>query len=114
MGQPDQLLLLDCRTLKTQLVALNDPEIVVLIANTNVKHELGGSQYPVRRQQCEAAARLLGVPALRDVTLARLESDRSRLDPVVFRHARHVVGEIERTVRAAPKSVHRTGRWSAS
>jgi galactokinase len=109
MGQQDQLLLLDCRTRQTQLVALTDPEIEVLIANTNVKHELGSSQYAVRRKQCEDAAKILGVMALRDVSMARLEAACSRLDPVVFRRAKHVVGEIERTVRAATEV--RASNW---
>lgn len=34
---------------------LNDRNLIIMIANTNVKHALGDSQYPVRVKQCKAA-----------------------------------------------------------
>ncbi len=71
------------------------------MSNTNVKHELTGSEYPARRQQCETAAKILGVPSLRDATANALEDAKDGMDPVVYRRARHVIGEIERTVHAA-------------
>lgn len=37
-----------------------------------VKHELAASAYEQRRRECEEAARLLGVRALRDLTPADL------------------------------------------
>jgi galactokinase len=101
MGRNNHLLLIDCRSRKTELVPLDDPSVAVLIVNTNVKHELTGSEYPTRRKQCEAAAKILGVPSLRDATAAALEDAKGRMDPVVYRRARHVIGEIERTVHAA-------------
>jgi galactokinase len=101
LGRKDHLLLLDCRSRQTELVPMSDPSVAVLIINTNVKHELTGSEYPTRRKQCEAAAAALGVPSLRDATPDLLEEHRAKLDPVVFRRARHVVGEIERTTHAA-------------
>ena len=70
MGREDHLLLLDCRSRKTELVPMRDPSVELLIANTNVKHELGSGQYAKRRAQCEAAAKILGVPSLRDATAA--------------------------------------------
>jgi galactokinase len=101
MGAEGHLLLLDCRSRKTELVPMADPEIAVLIANSNVKHELTGGEYAQRRGQCEQAARILGVAALRDATQQTLDAARSKLDPVVYRRARHVIGEIDRTVKAA-------------
>jgi galactokinase len=101
MGREGHLLLLDCRSRQTELVPMRDPSVEWLIANTNVKHELGSGQYAQRRAQCEAAARILGVPSLRDASAAGLERARSRMDGEVFRRARHVIGEIERTVQAA-------------
>jgi len=53
-------------------VPLNNPDIVVLITNSNVRHELSASEYPVRRTQCEQVARLLNCHKLRDATLADL------------------------------------------
>jgi galactokinase len=101
MGRANHLLLLDCRSRKTELVPMSDASVALLIVNTNVRHELTGGGYAQRRIQCETAAKILGVPALRDVTAERLESARNKMDEVVFRRARHVIGEIERTVLAA-------------
>ena len=65
MGRENHLLLLDCRSRQTELVPMNDPSVALLIVNTNVKHELGSGEYAKRRAQCEAAAKILGVPSLR-------------------------------------------------
>ena len=101
MGRENRILLLDCRSRKPELVPMTDPSVAVLIINTNVKHELTGSEYPTRRKQCETAAKILGVPSLREATADALERVQGKIDKVVFRRARHVIGEIERTVHAA-------------
>jgi galactokinase len=101
MGRENHLLLLDCRSRQTDLVPMNDPTVALLIINTNVKHELGSGEYAKRRAECETAAKILGVPSLRDATADALEEARGKMDGVVFRRARHVIGEIERTVHAA-------------
>ena len=48
----------------------------MLITNSNVRHELGSSQYPLRRQQCEAAAKAMGVSKLRDANIKTLDGER--------------------------------------
>jgi galactokinase len=111
MGRKDHLLLLDCRSRRTELVPMNDPSVQLLVVNTNVKHELGGGEYAVRRAQCEAAAKAIGVSSLRDATLAALEAAKGRMEDVVFRRARHVIGEIARTPQAAREI--RASQWGA-
>lgn len=101
MGQKDHILLLDCRSRKTELVPMTDTSLELLITNTNVKHALTGGEYAKRRVQCEEAAKVLGVASLRDADPERLERARGKLDPVAYRRARHVIGEIERTLHAA-------------
>ncbi len=101
MGQDGALLLLDCRSRTVRLTPLADPDVVALIVNSNVRHDLGDGGYATRRRQCEEAAHALGVAALRDVNPDRLEAERGRLDDVHYRRARHVVTEIARTVEAA-------------
>ncbi|HWX19491.1 MAG TPA: galactokinase [Candidatus Binatia bacterium] len=101
MGKKDHLLLLDCRSRKPELVPMTDPTVALLITNTNVKHELTGGEYAKRRAQCEAAAKALGVASLRDANAAMLERARGKMEDVVYRRARHVIGEIERTLHAA-------------
>ena len=101
MGKQDHLLLLDCRSRKPELVPMTDPSRAILITNTNVKHELTGGEYAKRRAQCEQAAKTLGVTSLRDATADMLERAHGRMEEVVFRRARHVISEIERTLQAA-------------
>ena len=101
MGKQDHLLLLDCRSRKPELVPMSDPSKALLIINTNVKHELTGGEYAKRRAQCEQAANILSLPSLRDATADMLMRARGRMEEVVFRRARHVIGEIERTLHAA-------------
>jgi galactokinase len=101
MGRKDHLLLLDCRSRQTQLVPMTDPAVELLITNTNVKHELTGGEYAKRRAQCETAAGLLGVNSLRDADAEMLEHACNKMEPVVYRRAKHVISEIERTLHAA-------------
>jgi galactokinase len=110
LGRADTLLLLDCRALTVERTPLSDPEVLVLIVNSNVKHALTDGGYAARRQQCEAAARILGVPALRDATHEQLDERRDALGDVPYRRARHVVSEIARTVAAA--AALRRGDWA--
>jgi galactokinase len=91
-------------------VELSDPDLAVLIANTNVRHELTGGEYAQRRQQCEQAARTLGVSSLRDATMELLLRRKADLDTIIFRRARHVISEIERTCQAA--QAIRGGDWA--
>jgi galactokinase len=109
MGRKDHLLLLDCRSRLPELVPMTDPSVALLVTNTNVRHELGGGEYARRRAQCEAAAKALGVSSLRDATAPALEQAKSRMEYVVFRRARHVIGEIGRTTQAA--QAIRNSRW---
>ncbi|MGO8697734.1 MAG: galactokinase [Limisphaerales bacterium] len=109
MGRESHLLLLDCRSRKTELVPMRDPAVELLICNTNVKHELGSGQYAKRRAQCEAAAKILGVPSLRDATDDAFSSAKEKMEEVVFRRARHVLGEIARTEQCA--AAVRASQW---
>ncbi len=99
--QSGHLMLLDCRSQETKMVPMADPSIEVLIINTNVKHELTGGEYAERRAQCESAAQALGVPSLRDASFAMLEKQKGQIEEILYRRARHVISEIERTPSAA-------------
>jgi galactokinase len=107
LGEPRQALLLDCRTGETTLVPF-DPAaagLALLVVDTQARHALTDGRYAVRRQECELAARALGVPSLRDVTSA---ADLARIaDPVLARRARHVFTDNQRVHEAV--ALLRTG-----
>jgi len=91
-------LFLDCRTLETEQVPLDVAAagLTVLGIDSRSPHQLTDSAYAERRRSCEQAARILGVPALRDAT----EADLDRLDGTLLRRARHVVTEDARVLAA--------------
>ncbi len=98
-------LLLDCRSLVSRKVAI-DPNARLVLCDTMVRHQLASDEYNLRRADCERAVaalstRMDGVAALRDVTFAQLIRHADAMTELVFRRARHVVGEIDRTLRAA-------------
>ena len=97
----DHLLLLDCRSLAVVQVPFQRPDLLVLVTNSNVRHALNDGGYAARRADCQRAAAILGVPSLREATLAEVEASRDALGDTVFRRARHVVTEIARTLDAA-------------
>ncbi|XP_026207793.1 galactokinase isoform X1 [Anabas testudineus] len=101
LGRERHALLIDCRSLEATPVPLEDPLLVILITNSNVRHSLAGSEYTMRRRDCEKAALILGKASLRDATMKELEEVRDKLDDVTYRRARHVIEEIERTIQAA-------------
>ncbi len=99
-GVEDNALLIDCRWLTLTPVPL-PPETAVVIMDTMSRRALVGSEYNVRREQCETAAKFFNVPALRDVNPVQLEAVKDLLDDLVYRRARHVVTENARTLAAA-------------
>ncbi|HMC80379.1 MAG TPA: galactokinase [Acidimicrobiia bacterium] len=102
LGRAAHALFLDTRTQEAELVPFDPATLgmTLLVIDTRVKHALAGSPYAERRQACERAAAALGVPALRDATLADLEAAAAdgRLDEVTFGRARHVVTENGRVL----------------
>ena len=99
MGRAGHALLMDCRSLKTELVPM-PPDMAIVVLDTATRRGLVDSAYNERRQQCNMAARFFGVPALRDVSRVELDTNAAALDPIVYRRARHVLGENTRTRQA--------------
>ena len=100
----------DMRTLDTQQVPLPLGPSVFLAVDTRAEHRHASGEYRRRREGCERAARLLGVPALRDIAdlddaLRRLDDDELR------RYVRHVVTENARVLDVV--AALRAGRLDA-
>lgn len=99
-GKKDHALLIDCRSLDTELVPL-PPETSVVVLDTATRRGLGDTAYNERRARCEEAARFFGVKALRDVTLEQFNQKSSQLDEITRKRTRHVITENDRTLQAA-------------
>jgi galactokinase len=106
LGMADCALLLDCRSREYEQIPFNLENASLVIMNTQVKHEIGSSEYPVRQRQCLEGLTVLQqehsqVRSLRDVTPMMLKEAQPRMKPLTFDRCWHVVTEIERTARAA-------------
>jgi galactokinase len=117
LGKEGQLLLIDCRTNESTLVPFGSEgaEVpVCLIANTNVKHTLSGSEYPDRVRQCkECVAVMQGkghdIAATRDATMDMLEDSKDSMSDMSYRRGRHCVTEDARTL--ASVEALKAGDW---
>ena len=100
-GKPNRLVLIDCMSGEPELVPFENPDLTVLIANTMAHHELSDGGYASRRKNTEDGLALIGKASWREVGLADVEARWDELRDPVNRRARHVVGEIARTIAAA-------------
>jgi len=93
-------LLIDCRSLALRQIALPG-DIAVMIVQSGVERGLVDGEYNARRIECERAAQVLGVAALRDADEPMLAAAKARLDDVAWHRARHIIGDNRRTLAAA-------------
>ncbi len=103
-GVKDHAILIDCRTLESRAVPI-PPNLKLLIANSNVKHQHAGGEYNARREACEEGVRRLApflgpIKALRDVTPVQLERYKAKLPDLIYRRCRHIVTENARVLEA--------------
>ena len=98
LAEAGTALFLDTRSLEVRGVPL--PRVADLVViHSGVSHAISGGDYNTRRAECEAAARLLGVSQLRDLSLADLRRLAELPEPL-GRRARHVVTEDARVLDA--------------
>jgi galactokinase len=94
-------LFLDCRSESVEQIPfdLDGAGLAVLVIDSRAPHRHADGEYASRRSACERAARLLGVPALRDVPADGLDAALDRLDDdETRRRVRHVVTEDQRVL----------------
>jgi galactokinase len=94
-------LFLDCRSESVEQIPfdLDGAGLAVLVIDSRAPHRHADGEYASRRSACERAARLLGLPALRDVPADGLDAALDRLDDdETRRRVRHVVTEDQRVL----------------
>jgi galactokinase len=100
-GKKGHVMKLDCRSLEYEYIPFDFPAYRIVMVNSMVSHSLAGTEYNVRRQQCEEGVAILkkyypGITTLRDVSPEQLEKHRAELSPVVYDRCSYVVHEKER------------------
>ena len=100
LGRPDAGTFLDCRTLDAEVTELGFAsaglELVVIDTKVSHAHSTGG--YGERRAACERGAQIMGVPALRDLSVSDLPRAQKLMADLTFRRMRHVVTEDQRVL----------------
>ena len=97
LADQDHMLFIDARSLDFKLLPM-PPGCELIVMDSGVPRKLAASKYNERRAECDEAARMLGVQALRDVT----DPDAvERLPSPLRERARHVVRENARVLEAA-------------
>jgi galactokinase len=104
-GRAGCAVLLDTRSLEVEPVplGLEAAGLRLAVIDTAVPRRLVDAPYAERREACRVAADVLGVPALRDATLADVEAAADRLGDPGYRRARHVVTENARVLETADR-----------
>ena len=102
LAEHDSAVLIDCRTLDTEVIELGlEPrELVIAVIDTGVKHRHAEGGYGSRRASCELGAKLMGVASLRDLVVSDLPKAQATLDDETFRRVRHIVTENDRVLAA--------------
>ena len=111
------LLLIDCRSLsftETKMAENSNSIPVLVVANSNVQHDIAGGEYPVRVAQCKKATEALRqvngeIQSLRDTSMDDVEKAKDLMDDISYKRAKHVVTENERTLQA--KEELERGDW---
>ena len=106
MGKKNHAVLLNCSTLDYSYAPLELGDCKIIITNSNVPHSLVGSEYNLRRQNCESALadiqKVKPVKCLCDLGEHELDEYAYCVkNPVNLRRARHAVSENARALKAA-------------
>jgi galactokinase len=100
LSTSDHALFLDCRTRESRQVELplaaNGLQVLVIDTRVSHSHDSGG--YGELVLACTRGARELGVTALRDVGIDRLEAAQDTLAPEIYRRVKHIVTENQRVL----------------
>ena len=104
MGKKEHAVLLNCATLEYEYVPLQLGEYCLVVANCNKPHNLVESKYNVRRQEVEAALKILQetlpVSCLAEVTPKQFAERKHLLTGVIGKRAEHVIMECDRVNKA--------------
>ena len=98
-GRAAHVMEIDFQSLTVQHAPIAGEAIIV--CNSGVKHALVAGDYNELREQCEGAAKALGVATLRAVELKQLEANKAKLTTRQYQCAHHVVSEIQRVIHAS-------------
>ena len=100
-GKAGNVMKLDCRNMEFEYIPFNFPDHRIVLVNSMVHHSLAGTEYNVRRNQCEEGVSIVKkkypqVESLRDVTKEMLLEHQNIMPEIIFRRCKYVIEENER------------------
>ncbi|API87787.1 galactokinase [Francisella uliginis] len=99
-SQENSATMIDCDNDKHNNIPFELDELSVLIADTNIKHNLADSAYNKRRQVCENIAKFNNIKSLREIDNQKLEQTKANFSEQDYKLALHVFTENQRVVDA--------------
>jgi galactokinase len=103
-GKAGHLMKLDCRSLAYEYIPFHFPDYKIVLVNTMVSHSLAGSEYNLRREECEEGVAILrrifpSTHSLRDANLEQLARCRELMPEIVYRRCHFIVDENARLLQ---------------
>ncbi len=110
-SRADKVFKLDCRSLEYEYYPFTRDDLKIVLCDTQVRRELAGSEYNVRRSQCEEGVALLQqynpeISSLRDVNPEMLQEHKAEFGPVVYSRCEYVIEENIRVNQACQDLAH--------
>ena len=110
-GRAGHAMKLDCRNLEYEYIPFNFPEYRIVLVNTMVSHSLEGTEYNIRKQQCEEGVELLKkyypeIKSLRDVSYEQLTRHWKEFNATVYDRCTYVVNENQRLLAGCDALYH--------
>ncbi len=104
-GKADHAIYLNCDTLEYELVPVKLDGVKVVVTNTHSPHKLDSGSFNDRVRQCQLAVEQINtirpIQYLAELSQTDFEQvEHAITDEVAHRRARHVVGEVQRTMDA--------------
>ncbi|KLO21999.1 galactokinase [Marinitoga sp. 1197] len=95
LSKEKNALLIDTFTKKYEYIPLNLKDYNFYIINSGVKHELGNTEYNIRKKQCNLVLEKLNKKTFKDVSY----DDLYFLDNILYKRAKHILDENNRVLK---------------
>ncbi|MDI9310601.1 MAG: galactokinase [Limnohabitans sp.] len=105
LGKENSVIKIDCTSLDYEYYPADFKNYSIVLFNSGVQHNLGTSEYNIRRKECEEGLAILQntfpqVKTFREASLDQLNSVKNQLSDKVYDRCLFVIEEIERVNQA--------------
>lgn len=92
---------IDCDTFAYENIPFKLDDITILVADTNIKHNLAESAYNKRRQVCEKIAKFYSLKSLRELNNQIIDKIKNDFSDEDYKLALHILMENQRVLAAS-------------